>query len=70
MRYIIDRISGELVICENEEGDTVKLNPSELPKGAKEGDLLFKEGDAWYIDEKESSKRRRIMADKLNRLIE
>lgn len=70
MRYTIDRISGEIAVCEDENGDSVKLKVSELPEGAREGDILFKESDAWCIDVKESSERRRIMADKLNRLIE
>jgi hypothetical protein len=70
MRYTIDRISGEIAVCEDENGDSVKLKASELPKGAREGDILFKENDAWSIDVKESSERRQIMADKLNRLIE
>lgn len=70
MKYTIDRISGEIAVCEDDNGDSVKLKASELPKGAREGDILFKENDAWCIDVKESSERRRVMSDKLNRLIE
>ncbi len=70
MRYIIDRISGEIAVCEDENGDSVKLKASELPKGAKEGDLIFKDSGVWCIDEKGSRERRRVMADKLNRLLE
>lgn len=70
MKYTIDRISGEIAVCEDDNGDSVKLKASELPKGAREGDILFKENDVWCIDVKESSERRRVMSDKLNRLIE
>jgi hypothetical protein len=70
MRYTIDRITGNIAVCEDEEGNMVKLSASELPKGADEGDILFEKNGTWYKDEKESRERRRVMEEKLNRLIE
>ncbi len=70
MKYTIDRISGNMAVCEDENGDLVKLISSELPSGVKEGDILKKQDGVWYKDETESSDRRQAMKEKLNRLIE
>jgi hypothetical protein len=70
MRYTIDRITGNIAVCEDENGNMVKLAAAELPEGAGEGDILFEQGGTWCKDEKESSERRRVMEEKLNRLIE
>lgn len=70
MKYTIDRISGNMAVCEDENGDLVKLMASELPRGVKEGDILKKQDGVWYKDETESNERRQAMKEKLNRLIE
>lgn len=70
MKYTIDRISGNMAVCEDENGDLVKLLASELPSGVKEGDILKKQDGVWCKDETESSERRQAMKEKLNRLIE
>lgn len=70
MKYTIDRISGNMAVCEDENGDLVKLMATELPCGVKEGDILKKQDGVWYKDETESSERRQAMKEKLNRLIE
>lgn len=70
MKYTIDRISGNMAVCEDENGDLVKLISSELPSEVKEGDILKKQNGVWYKDETESSDRRQAMKEKLNRLIE
>lgn len=70
MKYTIDRINGNMAVCEDENGDLVKLMVSELPSGVKEGDILKQQDGVWYKDETESSERRQAMKEKLNRLIE
>lgn len=70
MRYTIDRINENTAVCEDENGNLLKLMASELPRGVKEGDILRKQDGVWCKDEKESSERRQAMKEKLNRLIE
>ncbi len=69
MQYIIDRIEQEIAICEEESGTMVKLLLKELPKGSREGDVLFKINGAFQFDEEETNRRRQKMREKLNRLI-
>ena len=69
MQYIIDRIEQEIAICEEESGAMVKLPLKELPKGSREGDILFKINGAFQFDGEETNRRRQKMREKLNRLI-
>ncbi len=69
MQYIIDRIEQNIAICEEESGNMVKLPLEELPKGSREGDVLFKINGAFQFDGEETNRRRQKMREKLNRLI-
>ncbi|NNJ31305.1 DUF3006 domain-containing protein [Lacrimispora defluvii] len=69
MQYIIDRIEQEIAICEEESGAMVKLPLKELPKGSREGDVLFKINGVFQFDGEETNRRRQKMREKLNRLI-
>ncbi|MBE5987890.1 hypothetical protein BXY41_11860 [Lacrimispora xylanisolvens] len=69
MQYIIDRIEQEIAICEEESGAMVKLPLKELPKGSREGDVLFQINGAFQFDGEETNRRRQKMREKLNRLI-
>lgn len=70
MRYTIDRIGDGIVICEDENGDRVKLQAAGLPDGAREGDILSEEAGVWILDREETVRRRQKMRKKLDRLIE
>lgn len=70
MRYTIDRIDREITICETEEGTQVKLKTSDLPSGAREGDILKEAGEGYLIDEAKTLSRKQKMRDKLRRLTE
>ncbi len=69
MQYIIDRIEQDIVICEEESGSMVKLSLQEIPKDAREGDVLLNINGAFQIDTEETKRRRQKMREKLNRLI-
>ncbi|GLB32998.1 hypothetical protein LAD12857_49210 [Lacrimispora amygdalina] len=69
MQYIIDRIEQDVVICEEESGSKIKLSLQEIPKDAREGDVLLNTNGAFRIDEEETKRRRQKMREKLNRLI-
>lgn len=69
MGYIIDRLEKEAVICEDENGNNVVLSVCEVPEGAKEGDILTRDGDGWKLEQEETLKRRSKMRKKLESLI-
>ena len=59
---IIDRFEGEHVVLEIDT-DHVNIPISNLPKGAKEGDVL-----RFIIDSNETQNRKQRVEDKMNRL--
>lgn len=70
MKYIIDRIEEEIIICEDETGNQAKLRVEQLPVKAVEGDILEKVDGVWIIDVAETKNRKDAMRQKLKRLIE
>lgn len=69
MQYIIDRIENDIVICEEDNGSKVKFSLEEIPKEAREGDVLLNINGVIQIDGEETDRRRQKMREKLNRLI-
>ena len=63
MQYIIDRIEGDLAVCEREDGSPEHIPMRELPEGAREGSVLvFAEG-LWALDlQAEKERRARLFA--------
>lgn len=70
MKVTIDRIGETLVICEDENGDMVKVRASALPEGVKEGDILTEEDGIWTFEREETERRRQRIRDKLRGLTE
>lgn len=64
----IDRFEGKFAICEDSEEKYYAIETSELPEGAKEGDVLriTDEGEL-LIDEGETRARRERIAAKQHR---
>ena len=64
MQWIIDRIEGDIAVCEREDGGFEELTLRELPGGAREGSVLAKNSDgAWVLDpETERERRKRLFA--------
>ena len=70
MKYTIDRISEIIVICEDENGDMVKVQASALPEGVREGDILTEADGTWTLELEETERRRQRIRDKLRGLTE
>lgn len=70
MKYTIDRIGETIVICEDENGDMVKVQALELPEGVREGDILTKADGTWILEREETKRRRQRIRDKLKGLTE
>ncbi len=70
MKYTIDRMGETIVICEDENGDMVKVRASALPEGVKEGDILSREDEIWIFEKEETKRRRQKIRDKLKGLTE
>lgn len=68
MKYTIDRIGEEIIICEDENGDMVKVEAAALPTGVREGDILTWSHGIWTLETEETKKRREKIRNKLRSL--
>ena len=69
MKYAVDRIEGNIAVCENlDTKETIEIELSLLPKRVKDGTILIYENNKYKIDKEEEEKRRRAILEKFNRL--
>lgn len=69
MSITVDRIVGDIAVCELESSLMEEVKLENLPKGVKEGDIITKdEGGNFYIDKELREEREayvKTLADKL-----
>ncbi len=63
-KYIVDRIEGDYVILEGEQGNLFNVKKSNMIANVKEGDILYKKDNIYFIDD-EATKRRKEEIDNL-----
>ncbi|MBE5961176.1 MAG: DUF3006 domain-containing protein [Lachnospiraceae bacterium] len=70
MRYWIDRFEGIYAVLEDENKKMYNIPRIELPKEAKEGDMVILTKAEYRIDEEETRKRKDEIKERMNRLFE
>lgn len=71
MKYVIDRIEDNIVVCENlETKEMIELDKSLLPNEIKDGKVLLFENNEYKLDLDEEEKRRQRIRERFNRLKE
>lgn len=63
MKYSVERIEENIVLCEDDDGNVVKMKIKDLPKGIREGDIIVKTENGYTADSEETELRRRKMAE-------
>ena len=63
MKYSIDRIEEKIAICEDDNGNILKLTLDELPQNIHEGDIIERTENGFVIDTGETQIRRKKMAE-------
>ncbi|WP_040330920.1 DUF3006 domain-containing protein [Clostridium ihumii] len=58
MKFIIDRFEENFAVCEDENGIMKNIEKLLLPKDVKEGDVILKDNNIFYIDYEETKKLR------------
>lgn len=70
MKYIIDRIEKNIVICENQE--TKKMENFDLekfPEGVKDGDIVILKNEKFEKDENETKTRKQKIEELMKKLM-
>ena len=66
---IIDRIEGNIVICEDENRQTVELPLDVFVQPIQDGDIVIKnEEDLYEVDKEETEKRKKNIEKRFNDL--
>jgi 3-phosphoglycerate kinase len=66
MKYIIDRIEGNIVVCENQETKKMEnFKIEQFPKGIKDGDIVVLKDEKFEKDESETKNQK----EKINELM-
>lgn len=69
MKYVIDRIEDNIVICQNlESKEMVEIEKNLLPQNIKDGTILLFENNEYKLDLKEEELRRKRISERFNRL--
>lgn len=63
MIVTIDRFEGIYAVCEKEDRTMIDIKRINIPKSAKEGDILNVEGNSITINEEETERRRKEIED-------
>lgn len=69
-RYIVDRIEGDMVLCETEDKKIVRISRKTLPLNIKEGDVIVESNNTFTINETETLNRKLLVKRKLDSLLE
>jgi len=70
MTYLIDRIEGGIAVLEAVTTNEIIEVPKEnLPKTAREGHVLRKDGDTYTIDREATNKRREQLRERLENIL-
>lgn len=69
MKYVVDKIEGDLAVLENIiDGNIINLPIDKLPNNIRETDVVLYDGTNYKIDEKEKNDRILRIKEKMERL--
>ena len=70
MTYVIDRIEDGIAVLECMTTDEIIELPKEaLPKTAREGHIVIRDGDTFTIDREATQRRREQIRERLERIL-
>ena len=70
MRLIVDRIEGNLAVCEKSDKSMVDIELKKLPKNVRAGDVLIEKAGKYEFDLTETEKRKKRVQALMDELFE
>lgn len=68
--YIVDRFEGDYAILEMENSNLINVNKNDIIGEVKEGDILIKKDNIYYIDKEKTEFRKKKINDMMKGLWE
>ncbi len=70
MKYIIDKIEKNIVVCENQRTKKIEhFEIEQFPKDIKEGDCVLLKNEKFEKDEQETKKRKEYIDELMKKLM-
>ena len=66
--YSVDEILSSYAVCVRPDGSVFLAELSDFPDGVEEGNVIYSEEGKYYVDEKETKKRREEILEKQKNL--
>lgn len=63
MKYVIDHFEEQFAVCEAEDGITVDIEKTKIPKQAKVGDVIILVNGMYKVDKQETERLRKEIDD-------
>lgn len=63
MRYSIERIEEKIALCEDDDGNVIRIKTEDLPTGTREGDIIEQTENGLNVNADETERRRKKMAE-------
>lgn len=67
-KLCVDRIIGDIVVCECDDFSRVEIKRTDIPFDIREGSIILSDGESYYPDETEEEERRRKVIELQNKL--
>ncbi|MBR2315481.1 MAG: DUF3006 domain-containing protein [Clostridia bacterium] len=67
-KLCVDRIIGDIVVCEKEDMSRVEIKISDIPFEVYEGSVISTDGKTYFPEESEEEERRRKVIELQNKL--
>lgn len=69
MKWIVDRIEENIVVCESEDKEMKSFLIHDFSEEVKEGDVVMQENGKMKVQHKETEKRKKEMQEKFRNLL-
>lgn len=67
-KLIIDRIEGNVAVCEREDKTMTDIKLADMPEGVVEGDVISFDGSVYRLEKEETADRRHLIQEKMDNL--
>ena len=67
-KLIIDRVEGDIAVCELADKTMVDIELIKLPDGVSEGDVIGFDGETYFVDRDETNNRRQRIQNMMDDL--
>lgn len=67
--YVLDRVEEKIAIIYDDYDNKIEIPVENIKGNIRDGVLLRKENDLWFVDDKLTNERKKLMQDKLDAIL-